>query len=103
MAYLVTGPVASMRNIVSFIKSRQILFFLPSFVITTDFLDLRFVRPRLPTDSDEPFHVIKAMKPDSTASQQINRFSLDISNNLKEIEQTVVAVQFCVRALVDSH
>ena len=36
MAYLVTGPAASMRNIVPFIKSSQILFFLPSCVITTD-------------------------------------------------------------------
>jgi cysteine desulfurase len=51
-------------------------------------------------DSDEPSHVIKAMKPDSTASQQMIRFSLDISNSPQEIEQTIVAVQGCVRALV---
>jgi cysteine desulfurase len=50
-------------------------------------------------DSDEPSHVIKAMKPDSTASQQMIRFSLDVSINPKEIEQTVTAVQDCVRAL----
>jgi cysteine desulfurase len=50
-------------------------------------------------DSDEPSHVIKAMKPDSTASQQMIRFSLDVSNSPKEIEQTIVAVQGCVRAL----
>jgi cysteine desulfurase len=50
-------------------------------------------------DSDEPSHVIKAMKPDSTASQQMIRFSLDVSNSQKEIEQTVAAVQGCVRAL----
>ncbi|MBI3757715.1 MAG: aminotransferase class V-fold PLP-dependent enzyme [Deltaproteobacteria bacterium] len=50
-------------------------------------------------DSDEPSHVIKAMKPDSTASRQMLRFSLDVSNSQKEIEQTVAAVQDCVRAL----
>jgi cysteine desulfurase len=52
-------------------------------------------------DSDEPSHVIKAMKPDSTASRQMIRFSLDPSNNQKEIEQAVAAVQSCVRALHD--
>jgi cysteine desulfurase len=52
-------------------------------------------------DSDEPSHVIKAMKPESTASQQMIRFSLDVSNSSKEIEQTVTAVQNCVRALED--
>jgi len=50
-------------------------------------------------DSDEPSHVIKAMKPESAASQQMIRFSLDVSNSLKEVEQTVVAVQSCVRTL----
>lgn len=50
-------------------------------------------------DSDESSHVIKAMKPDSTASRQSIRFSLDVSNSPKEIEQTVAAVQSCVRAL----
>jgi cysteine desulfurase len=29
-------------------------------------------------DSDEPSHVIKAMKPNSTASQQMIRFSLEV-------------------------
>jgi cysteine sulfinate desulfinase/cysteine desulfurase-like protein len=33
-------------------------------------------------DSDEPSHVIRAMKPDSTASQQLVRFSLDIQTRL---------------------
>jgi cysteine desulfurase len=51
-------------------------------------------------DSDEPSHVIKAMKPNSAASRQSIRFSLDVSTSPKEIEQTVVAVQSCVRALV---
>jgi cysteine desulfurase len=50
-------------------------------------------------DSDEPSHVIKAMRPESTASRQSIRFSLDVSTSPKEIEQTVVAVQGCVRAL----
>ena len=31
-------------------------------------------------DSDEPSHVIKAMKPDSTASRQMVRFSLDVEH-----------------------
>ncbi|MBI3245427.1 MAG: hypothetical protein HYZ50_02835 [Deltaproteobacteria bacterium] len=43
--------------------------------------------------------MIKAMKPDSTASQQMIRFSLDVSTSPKEIEQAVTAVQNCVRAL----
>ena len=50
-------------------------------------------------DSDEPSHVIKAMKPNSTASQQMIRFSLDVGNSPREIEQTITAVQDCVRAL----
>jgi hypothetical protein len=32
-------------------------------------------------DSDEPSHVVKAMKPDSTASRQMIRFSLDLANS----------------------
>jgi cysteine sulfinate desulfinase/cysteine desulfurase-like protein len=39
------------------------------------------------------------MKPDSTASRQMLRFSLDMSNNQNEIEQAVGAVQACVRTL----
>jgi cysteine desulfurase len=50
-------------------------------------------------DSDEPSHVIKAMKPDSTASQQMIRFSLDVSNSQEEIRETVATVQSCVRTL----
>ena len=50
-------------------------------------------------DSDEPSHVIKAMKPDSTASQQMIRFSLDVDNSQEEIRETVAAVQSCVRTL----
>ncbi len=43
--------------------------------------------------------VIEAMKPDSTLSQQMIRFSLDVDNNQEEIRETVAAVQRCVRAL----
>jgi cysteine sulfinate desulfinase/cysteine desulfurase-like protein len=43
--------------------------------------------------------VSRAVKPDSTASQQMIRFSLDVSNSSKEIEQTITAVQHCVRVL----
>ncbi|MBI3796139.1 MAG: aminotransferase class V-fold PLP-dependent enzyme [Deltaproteobacteria bacterium] len=54
-------------------------------------------------DSDEPSHVIKAMKPDSTASQQMIRFSLDVGNSQEEIRGTVAAVQRCVRTLHSSY
>ena len=50
-------------------------------------------------DSDEPSHVIKAMKPDSTASQQMIRFSLDAGNSQEEIREAIAAVQRCVRTL----
>lgn len=53
-------------------------------------------------DSDEPSHVVKAMKPESAASRQSIRLSLDVSNSPKEIAQTVTAVQDCVRALAGS-
>jgi len=43
-------------------------------------------------DSDEPSHVIKAMKPDSGASRQMIRFSLDSANTMAEMKQVVVAL-----------
>ena len=43
--------------------------------------------------------VIEAMKPDSTASQQMIRFSLDVGNSQEEVEQAVAAVQYCIRTL----
>ncbi len=43
--------------------------------------------------------VIEAMKPDSTASQQMIRFSLDVGNRQEEIRETVAAVQHCVGTL----
>jgi len=39
------------------------------------------------------------MKPDSTASQQMIRFSLDVGNSQGEIREAVAAVQRCVGAL----
>jgi cysteine desulfurase len=52
-------------------------------------------------DSDEPSHVIKAMKPDSTASRQMIRFSLAHDNGLEEIREAVATVQRCVHLLAD--
>lgn len=37
------------------------------------------------------------MKLDSTASQQMIRFSLDVDNSQNEIREAVAAVQSCVR------
>jgi cysteine desulfurase len=50
-------------------------------------------------DSDEPSHVIKAMKSKSTGSQQMIRFSPSITNSQKEVELTVKAIQSCIRTL----
>jgi cysteine sulfinate desulfinase/cysteine desulfurase-like protein len=50
-------------------------------------------------DSDEPLRVIKAMKPDSTASRQMIRFSLDASTTLDEIRLAVTAVGGATDAL----
>ena len=44
-------------------------------------------------DSDEPSHVIKAMKPDSTASRQMIRFSLGKGNSAADMKSAVIAVQ----------
>jgi cysteine desulfurase len=43
-------------------------------------------------DSDEPSHVVKAMKPDSTASRQMIRFSLDAANTAAEIRTVLTSV-----------
>jgi len=43
-------------------------------------------------DSDEPSHVVKAMKPDSTASRQMIRFSLDAANTATEIRTVLTSV-----------
>jgi cysteine desulfurase NifS len=44
-------------------------------------------------DSDEPSHVIKAMKPASAASRQMIRFSLGKANSAAGIKATVTTVQ----------
>jgi len=50
-------------------------------------------------DSDEPSHVIRAMKPESVASRQMIRFSLTTSTKESDITSTVKAVQRAVSAL----
>ena len=50
-------------------------------------------------DSDEPSHVIKAMKPESLASQQMIRFSLATNTDKKDITATVKAVQTAISML----
>lgn len=50
-------------------------------------------------DSDEPSHVIKAMKPESAASQQMIRFSLGLENRQEELARTVTAVDKAVALL----
>jgi len=50
-------------------------------------------------DSEEPSHVVKAMKPDTTASRQMVRFSLSAANTRKEIESVVATLKQSVAAL----
>jgi cysteine desulfurase len=50
-------------------------------------------------DSDEASHVIKATKPESAASRQMIRFSLDVSNTPDEIELALVGVRRTYDAL----
>jgi len=50
-------------------------------------------------DSDEPSHVIKAMKPASTASRQMIRFSLGAGIQKADVAATLRAVQQTVDAL----
>jgi cysteine desulfurase len=44
-------------------------------------------------DSDEPSHVIKAMKPECNGSREMIRFSFDWSNTPAEVETAVAAVK----------
>ena len=44
-------------------------------------------------DSDEPSHVIKAMKPDTAASRQMVRFSIDAAITREQVTLAVTAVQ----------
>jgi cysteine desulfurase len=50
-------------------------------------------------DSDEPSHVVKAMKPDSTASREMIRLSLGSSNTVREVKVAVASIQKAVIAL----
>ena len=44
-------------------------------------------------DSDEPSHVIRAMKPDSVASRHMIRFSLDAVNTTTEVKSALAVVK----------
>jgi len=50
-------------------------------------------------DSDEPSHVVKAMKPQGNASRQMIRFSLGLENTAKEVEAAIDAVKRATQAL----
>ena len=50
-------------------------------------------------DSDEPSHVVKAMKPDSTASREMIRVSLGFRNTNQEVKIAVASIQKSVSAL----
>ena len=50
-------------------------------------------------DSDEPSHVVKAMKAESVASRQMIRFSLDVTNTATEIKNVLSEVQGAVKLL----
>jgi len=50
-------------------------------------------------DSDEPSHVIRAMKPDSSPSRQMIRISLDTNTRQADVTATLQVVQRSVRAL----
>jgi cysteine desulfurase len=44
------------------------------------------------SDSDEPSHVIRAMKPAGAAARQMIRFSLGVGTTEAEVDATVAAV-----------
>jgi len=50
-------------------------------------------------DSEEPSHVIRAMKPESAASRQMVRFSLGLENKKEEISKTVEVLGKAIAAL----
>lgn len=50
-------------------------------------------------DSDEPSHVVKAMKPESAASRQLIRLSLAQETKVNEIEQTIDAIKAAIGIL----
>jgi cysteine desulfurase len=50
-------------------------------------------------DSDEPSHVVRAMKPDSGASRQMIRFSLGMEVAPEDVETAVATVRRAANAL----
>ena len=50
-------------------------------------------------DSDEPSHVIKAMKPERDAFRQMIRFSLDAANTTTEVKTALAAVKRAAECL----
>ena len=50
-------------------------------------------------DSDEPSHVVKAMKPESVASRRMIRFSLGEDTTGAEIENALIAIRWAVEML----
>jgi cysteine sulfinate desulfinase/cysteine desulfurase-like protein len=52
-------------------------------------------------DSDGPSHVVKAMKPESAASRQMIRFSLDAANTMTEVKNVISGIQGAVKMLRD--
>jgi cysteine desulfurase len=50
-------------------------------------------------DSDEPSHVLRAMKPGSTASRQMIRFSLGTDTARADVEAAILAVKQATAAL----
>jgi cysteine desulfurase len=44
-------------------------------------------------DSDEPSHVVRAMKPETAASRHMIRFSLGVENTVAHIKTTVAVLQ----------
>jgi cysteine desulfurase len=52
-------------------------------------------------DSDEPSHVVKAMKPDSAASRQMIRLSLSTATTTVEVNNAVSAVERAAATLRD--
>lgn len=50
-------------------------------------------------DSDEPSHVVKAMKPDTAASRQMIRFSLGSANTKSDVNDSLAVVRRAVEKL----
>jgi cysteine desulfurase len=50
-------------------------------------------------DSDEPSHVVHAMKPQTNASREVIRFSLGLENKMEEINETLKIIREAVNTL----